>query len=73
MDQGALLADNARISKELVEVQNKLELAEAVASEKVSHLESTINALTRQSTNDAFASAKRCARSRHSHAPGWSR
>jgi hypothetical protein len=35
MDQGALLADNARISKELVEVQNKLELAEAVASEKV--------------------------------------
>ena len=54
-----LLADNARISRQLVEVQTKLDLAEAVAAEKIQHLESTIQALTRQSTNDAFTSAKR--------------
>jgi hypothetical protein len=56
-----LLADNARLSRQLVEVQTALDLKEAVASEKIQHLESTIQALTRQSTNDAFTSAKRVA------------
>ena len=56
-----LLADNARLSRQLVDVQTKLDLNDAVASEKIQHLESTIQALTRQSTNDAFTSAKRVA------------
>ena len=56
----ALLSENSRLAKALDAAMSAQRLSDELSKEKVGHLERTVTELTRQSTNDAFAAARRC-------------
>ena len=57
----ALAAENKRLAEALERERKAAVFERELSREKISHLEQTVTELTRQSTNDAFQAARKCA------------
>ena len=57
----ALASENKRLAEALERERKAAQFERELSREKISHLEQTVTELTRQSTNDAFQAARKCA------------